>query len=1148
MRTHIHWSRVLPLVVILSLAIAAFSPTLVQAEGDVPETTPPVAPTEPQPGASAETPVETIVQVLADNGAQLAGEDGAIPLASQSALTILCDADPWFYCLNCTGGQSPAYPTIAEAVFNWVNLKGVGMIYLEGNHTYPEAVDLDGTAAGFSTLKGIVWDNSGTTKPVIADTVSIYGFAGGFTLQGIQILTNTTYYGLDIYDNKGLLKLVDLAVTNTGGSGGYIDHKGSVEMLRVDVSHNYEDGLTLNTCGWSDWDECSISGTLKLTDSSFSYNGNSAENLWGLWINTRNPITINGFSAIGNKGDGLDIEAYGGAVIIKNAVFKDTTLPVADPAYGFGLWVYEESFSNITLENVVATANANDGLYIGTSGVVTIKNVTSFSNAENGLRIAGDISGLTPSARSVAITNSRFFDNDKDNLFVSALGPITLTGVSALHSNNEGGAYLDNSTSIIPTPVTITSSSFSDNQGAGLKVLSKGNITLNTITASRNNSHGVFLDNFTFTGATGGITMLASFGVNTIQSNGTVDEDGLQINTTRNIILNKLNVSSSTGDGINIENAGLTTNLLLNDVSSWGNDGWGIAAEVGGTITWNRGGAWDNGQDPAQFGGGAELRNYSSGLPKNITLKDVVFDNNLGADGLSLDSLGSITLTNISASGNTAGAGIYFEAPIGKGGNFIILRTKPEGYNTINGNGLEGLFVFTRGSITLNRVQVNDNFSQNAYLDTCQGLGACQGAGAVIIKGTSSFPVQFNGSKSNEGMFINAAGNITLSGIQVNQNNLHGLDAISVNGSVSVLGTGNQFNQNGQDLAGQGGGVIISAKGNITLMNFTAEENDWKGVLLDNHMGTGNVTITATAPYFINRVYDNTDKGIEILSSGIVLINKVNVEDNDKGGLFIYNETASIPKPVSVISSTFIGNQVDDGLYISSKGAITLNMVTASMNWMYGASLDNTAWTTSALPVSVTKSSFNYNVGTGLFVKATGPITLNSVSGLINNNPGAQLDNSNSPVNSPITLIGTNNFSGNTGSGLWIKSKGAVSISGVTAAHNQERGIDIDQAGTIMLVSSQVLNNSNEGVYSTSVGNTTVRNLLAFLNGAVGHLPGMDMASISGKIYLYSSTATGNDGYGFRIYVPKPKLDFYMSLVNYMGNGGGTYTVEPYTP
>jgi len=87
-------------------------------------------------------------------------------------------------------------------------------------------------------------------------------------------------------------------------------------MLRADFSHNYQDGLYLDTCGSNSWEYCAVNGTVKITDSAFSYNGNIDENLWGLWIYTRNPITINGFSAIGNKGDGLDIDAYGGAVTI----------------------------------------------------------------------------------------------------------------------------------------------------------------------------------------------------------------------------------------------------------------------------------------------------------------------------------------------------------------------------------------------------------------------------------------------------------------------------------------------------------------------------------------------------------------------------------------------------------------------------------------------------------------------------------------------------------------------------------------------------------------------------------------------------------------------------------------------------------------
>jgi hypothetical protein len=70
-------------------------------------------------------------------------------------------------------------------------------------------------------------------------------------------------------------------------------------MLRVDVSHNDLDGLSLDTCGWETWEDCAVNGTIKITDSTFSFNGIS-ENSMSLYIYTRNPIIINGFSAIGN--------------------------------------------------------------------------------------------------------------------------------------------------------------------------------------------------------------------------------------------------------------------------------------------------------------------------------------------------------------------------------------------------------------------------------------------------------------------------------------------------------------------------------------------------------------------------------------------------------------------------------------------------------------------------------------------------------------------------------------------------------------------------------------------------------------------------------------------------------------------------------
>ena len=304
MSTHFHWSRVLPLVIVLSLVMAAFSPTLVQAEGDVPEVSPPPEAPLTQPETTAETPVTAVVQALAESGAELVGEEGSIPLASQSALTILCDADPWFYGA-CSGGKCH-YEELNLALADWGAKRGTGMIYLEGDYNKDlliyENIFIDPSLPGYLTLKGIMRDyGTEGDDPIIQGTVSIQGFTAGFTLQGMTIQADTASIdeALLIMDNKGLLKLVDLSVTNVSGPGVYINHMGSVDMLRVDVSHNDLDGLSLDTCGWETWEDCAVNGTIKITDSTFSFNGIS-ENSMSLYIYTRNPIIINGFSAIGN--------------------------------------------------------------------------------------------------------------------------------------------------------------------------------------------------------------------------------------------------------------------------------------------------------------------------------------------------------------------------------------------------------------------------------------------------------------------------------------------------------------------------------------------------------------------------------------------------------------------------------------------------------------------------------------------------------------------------------------------------------------------------------------------------------------------------------------------------------------------------------
>ena len=105
----------LSLLVVVSLFLAAVTPGVVYAEGDVPEIPPADSPVEP---AAPEEDTGSVVEALAESGATIVEASGAsVPLASQAALDVICEPDPWFYCsVGCPGGKSGFYPTINDAL------------------------------------------------------------------------------------------------------------------------------------------------------------------------------------------------------------------------------------------------------------------------------------------------------------------------------------------------------------------------------------------------------------------------------------------------------------------------------------------------------------------------------------------------------------------------------------------------------------------------------------------------------------------------------------------------------------------------------------------------------------------------------------------------------------------------------------------------------------------------------------------------------------------------------------------------------------------------------------------------------------------------------------------------------------------------
>ncbi len=286
----------LSLLVVVSLVLAAITPGMVYAEGDIPEV--PAA----DPPDEADAPEEdagSIVEALAESGATIVDDGGdSVPLASQSALDVICEPDPWFYCsVGCPGGKSGFYPTINDALAAWAAKKGYGYIYLESGYISTQPVTIVGTDPRMPTLKGIKWLTPTVgDKPQVNGLVDISKFKYGFTLWGISVNVSSTYPAVSIHDNTGTIRLIDVDVHNTLGAGIQITNKGSITLNDVNSSGNGFEGAMLDNHYYHPLLlKYVFAGNIAISKSTFNGNGylNDGVNYPGLIVLSNGTITLN---------------------------------------------------------------------------------------------------------------------------------------------------------------------------------------------------------------------------------------------------------------------------------------------------------------------------------------------------------------------------------------------------------------------------------------------------------------------------------------------------------------------------------------------------------------------------------------------------------------------------------------------------------------------------------------------------------------------------------------------------------------------------------------------------------------------------------------------------------------------------------------
>jgi hypothetical protein len=228
------------------------------------------------------------------------------------------------------------------------------------------------------------------------------------------------------------------------------------------------------------------------------------------------------------------------------------------------------------------------------------------------------------------------------------------------------------------------------------------------------------------------------------------------------------------------------------------------------------------------------------------------------------------------------------------------------------------------------------------------------------------------------------------------------------------------------------GGLAISTNGVITISNLTATSStNGYGASLNN-TGTPLNTDTPKAVSLLgtNNISNNGTDGLVIATFGSVTINNLTASYNGQGGvngmganIYNYHVSSVVPANVTLTgANSFVGNH-QQGLYITAFGAIKINNLTASDSaTSNGAQLLNDNAPSNAYGVTLSGvNNFNGNATDGLYISTKGAVLLNAVTATFNSNNGAYINNTHAgpAAPKPVTLTGKNNFSSNAG-GLYI--------------------------------------------------------------------------------------------------------------------------------
>jgi hypothetical protein len=808
-----------------------------------------------------------------------------------------------------TGGTHGYGLEISNAVANTgVTLAGSNTFsndYSGGLSVYSKGpITLNNVSASQSTTAGAIGAS-------LNNLASLPGSPKNITITGTNNFNDNNSDGLDI-QSYGVISLSNVTSDySINGSGASLDNSTGTtpESVMLTGSNefygNHVNGLSILSRGL-------ITASNLTATSNTTGRGASFDNSLGTA-----GVTLSGTNAFNyNSQDmGLFILSHG-AINLSNVTANNNGN--ASGEYGASLDNSGGSAQPVTLTLTNNFFNNYDtGLFIQSAGLVTLNNLTSNYNGTTG-GTHGYGLDITNAAATTGVSlngSNNFYDDYSGGLSVYSKGPITLNNVQATHASTAGaiGARLDNTASGFGSPQNVTiagTNDFSYNNGESLDIMAYGAISLNNMTAgSSTTGNGVVLDNGCVDLGSGCTATLARAvtitGTNIFNNNHL---DGLDITTLGGVTASNLTTAYNGQNGVDISAVGNVTFSGINQ--SYGNTaGFGLSIHTSGAInlgnvTSNNNGAYGadlnnsfagtaqpvtltgtnqfssnqteglyirtNGavtianltvqyNDESNFVGvyGADIDNTNLSLiqPVSLTGTSLFYGNH--DRGLVINTLGAISLSNVTANGNTRQGAYLTNATAGQG-------VQLTGTNTFNSNGtLGGLYISSLGAITLNNVTATGN-TIGLQLDNSTAASAM----AVSITGTNTFS-----NNSGTGLSVLSKGAITLNNITANNNSGTALTLDNTSGSAAVTLTGiNTF------LYNSGSGLVINSLGNVSLTKIRSDSN--------SNSGDGvNITTTGSVTFTCGSLTNNSRYGVNISNASSVLLTGVVSSGNGSGDL-----------------------------------------------------------------------------------------------------------------------------------------------------------------------------------------------------------------------------------------------------------------------